>query len=186
MLLIILLEYAGGGALRELLRYERAAILDGGEWWRIVTGHLVHLGPGHMWLNVAALFVGWLLCGDCFSMLRWALVVLICCVGISGGFLLLDPQLVWYVGQSGVLHGLLAAGALEMLRRRQPVAWAFVAFLVLKLGWEQWFGALPFTAESSGGPVVVNAHLYGALSGAAAYGLLRLWPPRRQERGGTE
>jgi len=177
MLLIVLLA-TGGEPVRELLRYERLPVLTGGQWWRLISGHLVHLGWGHAWLNLAALFVGWLLCGDCFSMPRWALLVTLCALGISAGFLLFEPQLVWYVGLSGVLHGLLAAGALAMLRRREPVAWAFAAFLVIKLLWEQWAGPLPFTAESSGGPVVTVAHLYGAVSGPlAGAALLWLAPP---------
>ena len=57
---------------RELLRYERAAVLQG-EYWRLLTGHLVHGSGQHLLLNavglglIAALFPreyslrGWLL-----------------------------------------------------------------------------------------------------------------------------
>ena len=42
----------GGERLRMLLQYDRAA-LAAGEWWRLVTAHLVHLGWDHLALNVA-------------------------------------------------------------------------------------------------------------------------------------
>jgi hypothetical protein len=40
------------------------------------------------------------------------------------------------------------------------------AVLVAKLIYEQCFGALPFSSVSTGGTVIVDAHLYGALAGA--------------------
>lgn len=178
MALMLALEYAGAEAAREALRYQRAAVLAEGEIWRLLTGHLVHLGPSHLWLNLAALGVGWLLCGGAYSMGRWALLALACGLGISLAFLLFEPRLDWYVGQSGVLHGLLAAGALAWILRREPGGWPLLLLLASKLAWEQWSGPLPLSAESAGGPVVVDAHLYGALAGLAAGAALRA-PARR-------
>jgi membrane associated rhomboid family serine protease len=40
--------------------------------------------------------------------------------------------------------------------------------VILKLAVEQWLGPLWLTAEAAGGPVVVDAHLFGALGGALA------------------
>jgi hypothetical protein len=37
-----------------------------------------------------------------------------------------------------------------------------------KLGFEQIQGPIPFTQASAGGPVIVAAHLYGAIGGALA------------------
>ncbi|MEE8280791.1 MAG: hypothetical protein V3R50_00295, partial [Gammaproteobacteria bacterium] len=34
-------------SLQQILRYDRAAISDG-ELWRIITGHLAHLGWSHL------------------------------------------------------------------------------------------------------------------------------------------
>jgi hypothetical protein len=67
---------------------------------------------------------------------------------------------------SGVLHGALAAGAVSWWRHEsKPRALALIAILLGKLTWEQWHGALPFSGDM---PVVVEAHLYGALGGALA------------------
>ena len=79
---------------------------------------------------------------------------------------MLEPQLEWYVGLSGVLHGALAAGAIGWWRHEsKPLALALTAVLVGKLAWEQWQGALPLSGDM---PVVVDAHLYGAIGGALA------------------
>ena len=82
---------------------------------------------------------------------------------IDAGFLLLNPELEWYVGLSGALHGVMAAGTLAHLRRREPDAWILVVFLIGKLAYEQFIGVMPYSASSAGGPVVVDAHLYGAI-----------------------
>ena len=78
------------------------------------------------------------------------------------------------MGLSGVLHGALAAGAIGWWRHEsRPLALALTAVLVGKLAWEQWHGALPLSGDM---PVVVDAHLYGAIGGAlagACYGCAR-------------
>lgn len=162
------LELVGGDPLRHALRFDHAAIA-GGQWWRLLTGHLVHLGPSHMALNLAALVLGYLLCGDMFGFGRWLLILAGVCLGISTGLYLFDPGLVWYVGLSGALHGLLVAGALEMLRRGERIGGALLVLLVVKIAWEQTQGPVPWTAEASGGPVVVDAHFFGTLSGLLMY-----------------
>jgi hypothetical protein len=70
------------------------------------------------------------------------------------------------VGSSGALHGVLAAGTLAHLRRGDFDGWILAVFLVAKLAYEQWSGALPFAGGTM--PVVTDAHLYGALGGLAA------------------
>jgi hypothetical protein len=57
----------------------------------------------------------------------------------------------------------MAAGTCAWARRGEGQAWLLAAVLVAKLGYEQLAGPMPF----SGGPVVVDAHLYGVLGGAA-------------------
>ena len=92
---------------------------------------------------------------------------------IDVGLWFVNTQLQWYVGLSGVLHGILAAGIVVSLRSPRIELLALGLLLVAKLGWEQAYGPLPGSEGSSGGPVVVAAHLYGAIGGALA-GLLAL------------
>ena len=44
----------GGDPAREVLAYTREGVAAG-ELWRLLTGHLVHLGWTHMWLNLAGI-----------------------------------------------------------------------------------------------------------------------------------
>jgi len=91
---------------------------------------------------------------------------------IDLGLWFLDPALSWYVGLSGLLHGLFAAGLLSRLRAAPAESLVLGGLLAAKLLVEQIAGPLPGSETSAGGAVVVNAHLYGTAGGiAAALGL---------------
>lgn len=156
------------------LRYERAPILAG-EVWRLITGHLVHLSWSHLWLNLGGLALIWFLFHRQLSAGTWWLVLLVSSLTVSGGFLLFDPDLGWYVGLSGVLHGLFMAGLIVGLRAGAWGDWLLLSAVVIKLIWEQLYGALPGSTEAAGGNVIVDAHLYGAIGGAAVALALRLY-----------
>src|ERR1700730_14155789 len=47
---VLLLPELGGDVGRTLLRYDRAG-LAAGQWWRLLTGHIVHLDLEHAGLN---------------------------------------------------------------------------------------------------------------------------------------
>lgn len=160
---------AGGEELRQFARYDRHG-LESGEYWRLVSGHLVHLGTGHLWPNLAALAVIGLLFEGVLGVGAWWRAMLASAVAIDAGLFLLDPDIDWYVGLSGVLHGFVAAGALALIVRRQALGVVLAIGLAGKLLFEQIAGPLPLTAESVGGPVVVAAHLYGAAGAALAEG----------------
>ena len=169
---------AGGDELRELGRYQRDAI-ENGQYWRLVSGHLVHLGLGHLWPNLVALvIVGALFEGVLGNADLWR-VSLASAAAIDLGLYVLEPDVVWYVGLSGVLHGLVAAGALALCLRRQTLGFVLAIGLCAKLGFEQLAGPVPFTAASVGGPVVVASHLYGAAGGLLAEAFARVVRRRR-------
>jgi len=176
---VCLLVGAGGDELRELGRYERYAIEDG-EYWRLVTGHLVHLGWGHLWPNLAALAIIGLLFEDVFRNADWLRVGTVSAATIDVGLYVLDPSVLWYVGLSGVLHGFVAAGALALLLRRETLGAVLGLGLAAKLLFEQLVGPVPFTAQSVGGPVVVAAHLYGTVGALLAEAAAQL--ARRRSR----
>ena len=150
---------------RELLRYDRVAIANG-EVWRLLSGHFVHLGWSHFLLNGSGLLLIYYLVASRFTTLQWLIIALVAIAGIDIGFWIWQPQLIWYVGLSGLLHGFLAAGALDGVRAGQVDYWLIAAFLLIKLTYEQLVGPLPGSEETTGGNVVVAAHLYGAISGA--------------------
>jgi rhomboid family GlyGly-CTERM serine protease len=163
---VLLAFHALGADAVPVLRYERSAVLAG-EAWRLVTGHLVHADAAHLAWNVAGVVLVAFLFAREFPAPRWLAVLLASAAAIDAGFLLLEPQLEWYVGFSGVLHGWMAAGLVAWLHRaRDPLTWLVAALFVAKLAWEHCVGALPFTAESLSLPVVHEAHSYGAIGGA--------------------
>jgi len=162
--LVALMLQAGGRGLVDALAYSREDIA-GGELWRLVTAHLVHLGWSHLALNLAGLALVWYLVGRAFRPRQWLAIAAVSVLTMDLGFWVLDPELDWYVGLSGLLHGLLAAGLVQGLRRRDREAVVLAAFVIGKLAWEQWQGPLPGSEATSGGNVIVNAHLYGAVGG---------------------
>ncbi len=156
---------AWGDAARELLRYDRLAIA-GGDYWRLLSAHFVHLGVPHLALNLAGLFLVWLLVGRLYNTRQWILVATISILAMDAGFWFLDGGLRWYVGLSGLLHGLLLAGAIRGLRSLPGESVVICAMVFAKLVYEQVAGPLPGSESAAGGAVVVNAHLYGAVGGA--------------------
>lgn len=149
------------------LRYDRAAI-GSGEFFRLVSGHLVHLGPSHYLLNIVGLVLVWYLVGAAFSLAHWVAITASSILAMDSGFWFLMPQLDWYVGLSGLLHGLLAAGIPGMWRSRRTEAIIIAALVLAKVAYETLAGPLPWSEGTAGGEVVTEAHLFGAIGGFAA------------------
>lgn len=146
------------------LRYDRAQV-TAGQLWRLVTGNLVHLNWPHLVLNLAGLVLIWLLLGRDWSLRLWCATFAVCTLAVGGGLYAFDPALRWYVGLSGVLHGLFVAGVLVTpgLSRIERVA--LLAAVAAKLAWEHLFGPTPGVTALIHGAVVGQAHLYGAAGG---------------------
>lgn len=155
--LILNLVMALGDGAGALLRYDRAAIAAGG-WWRLLTAHIVHLDASHLLLNEFGLVLVWSLFADDFDMLEWSIIVIIGALSISCGLWWLSPGVGWYVGASGVLHTVMAAGAAKHLLTRAWDRWILAGGLSAKLIYEQFGG-------HANALVVVDAHLYGAIAG---------------------
>ena len=167
---VLLLPELGGDAGRALLRYDRTG-LAAGQWWRLLTAHVVHLDLEHAALNSLGLVMMWALFARDYRPGQWALILLSALTAIDAGLWLRDSTVVWYVGSSGVLHGAMAAGTLAHVRRRDADGWLLAAFLIVKVAYEQHTGALPFADRAAG--VIVDAHLFGALGGLAGAAPLR-------------
>ena len=146
---------------RNTLPYERVALADG-QWWRLLSGHLVHLGWRHALLNCAGLALLWMLFAREFPPRRWLWIGLLAAASIDAGLWFLQPTVDWYLGASGVLHGAWAAGACAMYRRGDGSGAALLLLLIVKLIYEQQSGASLFDGEL---PLVSAAHLYGTLGG---------------------
>ena len=171
LLLACVAVAALGDEGREAFRYDRMAI-ENGEYWRLVTGHFAHLGVTHLLLNLAGLVLVWLLVGRYYTRLQWILAVLLSMAAVSGGFWFIDTYMLWYVGLSGALHGLLLAGTIQGLKSLPSESAIICVLVVAKLAYEQFAGALPGSESVSGGHVVVNAHLSGAIGGVVTAAIL--------------
>ncbi|NND65609.1 MAG: rhombosortase [Gammaproteobacteria bacterium] len=167
MLLVAIAIAAGGELWRLELRYERDAIMDG-EWWRLISGHWTHLGLSHLLLNLSGLIPLWLLFVNEFRWPTWMWVIICGVIAQAIGFMIFEPQLRWYVGLSGLLHSIFAAGVWAWCRQKYWLGYIAAVVLLGKLLWEQIAGPLPSSAETAGGPVVVDAHWYGAIGGVIA------------------
>jgi rhomboid family GlyGly-CTERM serine protease len=162
-----------GEPARRLLSFDREAIAAG-QWWRLLSAHFVHLDPSHAALNSLGLVLMWALFARDYSPWRWAAIYCGSAIAVSVGLWYGNPELRWYVGASGALHGVMTAGTIAHLRRRDLDGWILAIFIVGKLAYEQLAGALPFAGTAH---TIVDAHLYGALGGVA---LALLLNSRRQ------
>lgn len=156
--------------LNSLFRYSRDEIFQG-QIWRVLSAHFVHTNWVHGVMNAAAWLLIMGIVGTQYSWLRWTIGIVVMGCGISLLLLWLNPELHGYVGFSGVLHGLLSLGLLQgVVHNKDKIHAVALVFLVLKVGREQ----LPeFNVQHLDhlidAPVVVDAHMYGALMGVIVF-----------------
>lgn len=161
MVLPIALIYLFDDAWHNILRFDHAAIAQG-EIWRLLTCHFTHLNLNHALLNGGGfLLVAWMQPRG-----HWLSWWLFYCVGgvVISLLLFWQDQVMWYVGASGLLHGLILLGAwfshwLEDWRR-----YVMAVLVTGKLLWEQ----TPFYNDADvyeliGGHVIVDAHFLGGV-----------------------
>ena len=141
-----------------------------GEWWRLLSAHFVHLDAEHTVLNALGVVLMWALFARDYSPLRWLAIYLFSALAVSAGLWFFNPEVEWYVGASGALHGVMTAGTLAHLRRRDLDGWILAAFIIAKLSYEQFAGSMPFAGDAN---TIVDAHLYGAVGGLALALFLR-------------
>jgi rhomboid family GlyGly-CTERM serine protease len=164
-LLAVVLLVLGLGATgawgRATLQYERDALAHF-QLWRLLSAHLVHLGWQHALLNCAGLALLWILFAREFSPRRWLWIALLAAATIDAGLWFLRPNVQWYLGASGVLHGIWAAGVCAMYRRGEDLGAALLLLLIVKLVYEHQAGSSLFEGDL---PLVSAAHLFGTLGG---------------------
>ncbi|MFY0700417.1 MAG: rhombosortase [Bermanella sp.] len=158
--------------LKTWLRYDEGAVAQG-ELWRLLSAHFVHLGWVHGLLNAAGLLLLALI-QPAGKVWLWLAFYCVSSVLISV-YIVIDSQTYYYVGASGVLHGLFVVAAyfsqsLDLWRR-----YALIALVVAKLFWEQSrYYQDNGLGDAIGGFVYVDAHLIGGLCGLAVVLVLLL------------
>src|ERR1700712_479849 len=132
ILLMLDLVLGLGDSVGAWLRYDRGAIAGGG-WWRLLTAHIVHLDFHHLILNELGLVLVWALFAADYTAVEWLVIVLAGALAISSGLWWGSPRVAWYVGASGVLHTIMAAGAAKHLFDRAWDRWILLIGLCAKL-----------------------------------------------------
>lgn len=87
--------------LQSALIYDRAAIASS-EWWRFITGNLVHHSTTHFVYDVGAFFVA----GTLIEVRRHSHFAILCLaagVGIGAVLFIADPEIHYYGGLSGIV-----------------------------------------------------------------------------------
>ena len=135
------------------------------EYWRIFTAHWVHANWSHFLLNCTGLVLCVTIASPQWSSWRWASYNLCLALAISTLFTLRNPELDWYVGYSGILFGIYFLAALDLYPRDKMIALLLGAAIVIKVILEQTSEIRVTSEDLIGIPVVVDAHLYGILSG---------------------
>ena len=164
LLIIIVCSVLEFSDLKTLLRYDRS-LIESGQWFRLITANFVHLNTPHLLLNMSSVCLVMLFFSRHISLSQWVMLILMSCLFVSVGLYVLNPAVKTYVGLSGVLHGLFIVGAVKEIKHFPVSGWLLLAAFVVKLSWEQLVGAVPGSAAMVNGVVLVESHLYGAISG---------------------
>lgn len=152
--------------IQQLFVYQYSAIAQA-EYWRLLTGHLMHSNSWHLMMNLAGLGLVLLLHGRYYN--PWSIILYVGCAALAISYLLLffAPEIKVYVGLSGVLHALLCIGALKDIQHNEPTGKILLFGLIAKVSYEQWRGPDADLAQLINANVAIDAHLFGVITGLA-------------------
>ena len=146
----------------DALRYQQNWVSQG-EYWRVFTAHWVHVNWQHLMLNALGLVLCMGITSPGWTISRWVIYHFLLVLGISILFTLLNPELQWYAGYSGVLYGIFMLAAIDLYQRDKLIAGLLGIAISTKILLEQVGGFNVTSSEFIGTLVVIDAHLYGAL-----------------------
>jgi rhomboid family GlyGly-CTERM serine protease len=132
--------------------------------WRLLTAHLIHGSWLHLLLNIANLillrlvFIHWISDKSFFIFLVFSALF------ISIGLWAIS-DLSFYIGFSGIFHGLLIYLLLIYWKQNQLIYSIGIGLVLTKVAHEQVFGASSSLANLIGMNIAIDAHLLGVLSG---------------------
>ena len=152
-------------AFQEHLLYRRELVLAG-EAWRLLTANLVHTNANHLALNLAGLWTFILLTGTVLNLKILNFSIMFTGLFITTALFLFHPSIQWYVGFSGILYGLfIIGGVLLALNKEWLTCIALLVLIALRLGISGLDNTDLSTTQLINAPVLIEAHLYGALGG---------------------
>lgn len=170
--------YFGEPQTSDLFAYTRGDIFNG-QIWRILTGHMLHTNLNHLLLNSLGLALLWGLHGSYYSTKSYFGYVLYFALFISLALLWFVDDLHWYVGLSGVLHGLFTVGAIKDIQHGLKSGWLLLAGISIKVIYEQISGPSAEIANLIDARVAIEAHFAGWLAGIVTFTGLLTKPGKR-------
>lgn len=92
-------------------------------------------------------------------------MLLLLTLPISIGLYYFVPEVMFYGGLSGVLHGYFAYILVRWIKLKQKIVWVILLLLITKVLFENFSGSGSSTAEYIGIQVVSEVHLIGVIVG---------------------
>jgi rhomboid protease GluP len=147
------------------------AVLQNGEWWRIVTGAFLHGSIAHIALNMFALYQVGNIVEEIYGKVRFALIYAVALVGSGLAVVFISPNQPT-VGASGAIFGLfgaLVAVGLRMGPQGRGLIGQVLPVIIINL-------VFTFAIPN----ISASGHIGGLITGFLA-GLVFYMMPRRRE-----
>lgn len=158
----------------DLFLYDRQA-LQNVEYWRLFSGHFTHLNHWHLLLNLLGWLVIFLLGARYLATFTWVFLLIIYALSISLLLYYFFPEITFYGGLSGLLHGFLTAVLLNWVARGHQIAWLLLSAVAVKVIYEALYQQSFLTNELMGIAVVTEVHLLGVLVAVVLSLSITLW-----------
>jgi len=168
IILIAAVIYLFDPQASQLLAYYHTGIKQF-ELWRLISATFCHTNFNHLLMNAFGLIITLALFIDTFKSIKIYPIIIFNSLFIGAALFFFEPDVIWYVGLSGVLHGLFSYGVAADISNKDRWGYLLGAGFIIKIIYEQVYGAQQSTIDLIGAPVLVNAHLYGAFSGVIFY-----------------
>ncbi len=145
------------------LCFDYQAIREQGEYWRLITAHLVHSSTDHLFWDLLV----FVFCGYYLEQRQVRLYVLTLIVSfINLNLYLLSPlaSVLQYSGLSGILYAVMTVAAIEWLNTQKGMSgWLPILLIIFKTIMELTQAQSVFVTE--GWALDCRSHLAGAISG---------------------
>lgn len=141
-------------------------IMSHHEYWRWLTCNFVHFGWAHSLIDALGFALVSIALFYSIPIKRYLALLLFCCLAVGIFISILSPDILYYAGLSGAIHGLLIAGCLYAADF--PI-WTRLLVLIITTGkilQEQLPGYdINPVNNLMPVPVAIDAHLIGAIAG---------------------
>ncbi len=146
------------------MRYDRQ-LIEQGELWRLITANFMHTNWYHLLMNAAGVALLMMLFNRLIAPLwlhffYWGAVLLNTVL-----LFFFAPDLHYYVGFSGALHGLVIGLSLATIKQQPLTSSMLLLIFVFKVIHEYYQGASLSLSQLIEAPIATDAHLWGGVSG---------------------